>query len=81
MLEIDNKQYVVEEGSGILFFPNVGHKYYGVSKEWIVHFMCFTGYGTKDLFENIGIEQSGIYNLTEIEKVEQYRRIIFNLYS
>ncbi len=81
VLEIDTKQYVVEEGSGMLFFPNVGHKYYGVSKEWIVHFMCFTGYGTKDLFENIGIKQSGIYKLTDIEKVEQYMEELFFIYS
>ena len=72
VLEIDNKQYVVEEGSGMLFFPNVGHKYYGMSNEWIVHFMCFRGYGTKDFFENIGIDQSGIYKLKDIVKVEQY---------
>ena len=81
VLEIENKQYVVEEGSGILFFPNVGHKYYGVSKEWIVHFMCFKGYGTKDLFENIGIEQSGIYKLNDLEKVEQYLEELFFIYS
>ena len=55
MLEIDNKQYVVEEGSGMLFFPNVGHKYYGMSNEWLVHFMCFRGSGTKDLFEKTTI--------------------------
>ncbi|MEH7121321.1 AraC family transcriptional regulator [Neobacillus vireti] len=81
VLEIDKKQYVVEEGSGMLFFPNVGHKYYGVSKEWIVHFMCFTGYGTKEFFENIGIEQSGIYKLNDIEKVKKYLEELFLIYT
>jgi YesN/AraC family two-component response regulator len=81
VLEIDNKQYVVEEGSGILFFPNAGHKYYGVSKEWIVHFMLFTGYGTEDFFENIGIEQSGIYKLNDPEIVEKYMEELFLIYT
>ena len=81
VLEIDNKQYVVEEGSGMLFFPNVGHKYYGISNEWIVHFMCFRGTGTKDLFENIGIDQSGIYILRNIEKVEQYMEELLFIYN
>lgn len=71
VLEIDNKQYVVEEGSGMLFFPDVGHKYYGVSNEWNVHFMCFSGFGIKDFFNNIGIKQSGIYKHNDIEIIEQ----------
>jgi AraC family transcriptional regulator, arabinose operon regulatory protein len=81
VLEIDNKQYVVEEGSGMLFFPNVGHKYYGVSNEWDVHFMCFTGYGTKDFLENIGIKQSGIYKQNDFEKIEQYMEELFLIYT
>jgi AraC family transcriptional regulator, arabinose operon regulatory protein len=81
MLEIDNKQYVVEEGSGMLFFPNVGHKYYGVSNEWIVHFLCFKGYGTKDFFEKIRIDQSGIYKLNDVKKVEQYMEELFLIYT
>jgi AraC family transcriptional regulator, arabinose operon regulatory protein len=81
VLELDEKQYIVEEGSGILFFPGVGHRYYGVSKEWQVHFLLFSGYGTLDFFKKIGIEQSGIYKLNEIDTVEKYIEELFIIYN
>ncbi|WP_026561012.1 helix-turn-helix domain-containing protein [Bacillus sp. J37] len=81
IIELDDKQYVIKEGTGMLLFPNVGHKYYGVSKEWQVHFLLFSGYGTKDFFKNSGIEQSGIYYLNDIAKVEEYMNELFIIYN
>ncbi|MEY2196952.1 helix-turn-helix domain-containing protein [Neobacillus sp. BF23-41] len=80
VLEINEKQYVVEEGNGILFFPGVGHRYYGLSNDWIVHFLLFSGYGTKDFFDRIGIEQSGIYKLNN-DKVEKYIKELIFIYT
>lgn len=80
ILEINEKQYVVEEGNGILLFPCVNHKYYGLSNEWKVHFLLFTGYGTKDFFDRIGIDLSGIYKLNN-DKVENYMKKLISIYT
>ncbi|WP_163538067.1 helix-turn-helix domain-containing protein [Gracilibacillus sp. YIM 98692] len=77
VLELDDKQFIVEKGNGILLFPNIGHRYYRVSNEWKVHFLLFSGYGIKDLFKNIGIEQSSIYKLNNTDKIENHMEELF----
>lgn len=42
-IEIQGKQYFLEEGEGVLIAPFIPHSYSGESKEWITSFVTITG--------------------------------------
>jgi len=79
-LEIEGKQFIVNEGQGMLLFPDQAHTYYEITEGWHVHFIGFSGYGVKAFFENFGITQCGVYHLHEPRKIAVLMEQLYERY-
>jgi AraC-like DNA-binding protein len=78
VLEIDGHQHAVEEGEGMLLFPDVGHRYHATSRQWKVHYIGFVGYGVQPFCESAGIRRSGVYR---VDRPDQAARLMEELYG
>lgn len=66
-LYLKGREYTIAPGEGIFLYPDEGHMYhsFGGSQPWIVHFICFSGYGVEPLAKESIFKTSGVFTLTE----------------
>lgn len=79
-LYLHGKEYTVRPGQGMFLYPDEGHMYQSIhiSEPWIVHFVCFNGYGVKPLLSEPPFKASGVFTLSaENETV----RLMQKMYS
>lgn len=69
---IDGEEFLLDENSGILLYPEVPHEYYSSSKNpWYVSWITFGGYQLEKLIMTLGFQSSGAYNLHERTPLEE----------
>lgn len=52
-LIIYNEKFAVQKNQGMLIPADVPHEYYSVDDNWVVSWVAFGGFSTKQIFENI----------------------------
>lgn len=80
-LILNDKSYIIEEGSGIFLPANTPHEYYAISNQWIVNFLCFNGNSVVDMMDILGLQKPGVYSLSQPEKILEYEQMLFELYT
>lgn len=65
-LYLQDKEYTIGPRQGMFLYPDEGHMYHSLhsSAPWIVHFICFDGYGVKPLADSGVFKTSGVFTLT-----------------
>ena len=60
----DNKKFIIEQGRGMLLFPNEPHEYRALEPGWQVDLIVFTGTQTEDFIRRIlKAESSTVYDI------------------
>lgn len=80
-LILQNKSYLIEEGSGIFLPANTPHEYCAIEGDWYVNFLCFNGFGALEMLKGLGLENPGVYTLSDPSKILEYEREIGRLYG
>jgi AraC-like DNA-binding protein len=57
----ENKTLMLTEGSGVLLFPHVPHRYEAVSGDWSTCYLTFGGSSAAHILESLGIQSSSFY--------------------
>lgn len=80
-LILENKSYIVEEGSGIFLPAGTPHEYYSLEGDWYVNFLCFNGFAMKETLTAFGLTEPGVYQLSDPDKILKYEDDISQIYS
>ncbi|MBC7765684.1 MAG: AraC family ligand binding domain-containing protein [Hyphomonadaceae bacterium] len=64
-LIINDKRTTVRPNQGMLLFPNEAHAYHATSERWMMDWIEFDGIHLQDFFVRAGLNQSGVYTLSQ----------------
>ncbi|MDF2613750.1 MAG: transcriptional regulator, AraC family [Clostridia bacterium] len=81
ILKIDNEEYSIKEGMGMLLYPNEKHEYYSEYGEWRVNWITFNGYGVEGLLANNKLTKTDAYYIMHPYVLAGEIRSIYHLYS
>lgn len=76
----DQQCSVVSEGQGFLIYPNIPHRYHGITPDWTVHFIGFHGTLCSELLSSLSMHSSGVYHLAHPTMFEHAIREFRNIY-
>lgn len=71
-LIIDNQRCVISKGQGFLIYPEVGHFYQGLTRDWALHILAFNGSVCKEILRNLQMDQSGAYHFSDTSIFEKH---------
>ncbi len=75
-------EYLVGEDEGMLLYPDQAHAYHAVDEPWYVHWITFSGYHIERMLQYIGMEQTGVYRVSEPLLIESLiRKALITLQS
>ncbi len=77
---IQGEKYSLKPGQGLFLLPDEGHHYLSDNpkSDWIVNFICFSGDAVPMLFKNSPLQHSGVYTLSEADKITQKLHDIYH---
>jgi YesN/AraC family two-component response regulator len=61
----------LEEGKGMLLFPNEEHKYYKLSNEWYVDWIDFNGYDIKRILTFFNCNVSSVFYISNADLIHE----------
>ncbi|MCF0132459.1 MAG: AraC family transcriptional regulator [Blautia sp.] len=69
---VNNQKSVIMKGQGLLIYPSVPHSYRGLTDDWMMDFFAFDGMIVPELMKELGLIDSGVYNLAKPGIFEAY---------
>lgn len=69
MLFIGEISYLLEPGWGIFLTPDIPHEYWGISENWTVNFLCFSGELSSHLMNEFNLTEAGVYFASNPEHI------------
>jgi len=76
---INGKTTLMEENQGMFLYPDEAHSYSGISSEWIVNWVTFGGYDLHKFFHQMGMPESGVFYVSNIEIIQLKIQKLFGL--
>lgn len=64
-LILQNERMKVRQGECFIILPETPHRYHSLQDKWIVSNIGFTGPLCAQLFDTLGINESGVYSITD----------------
>lgn len=64
-LLLEGKTYTLDEGSGVLLFPDVPHHYHPLTDDWHTEWLTFNGKTAGAILHGFGHTKSGLYSLRD----------------
>lgn len=68
-VELRKQTYLLENGQALILFPEEPHRYAPIDAEWRVDWVSFQGFQLADLLWKMRIKESGIYTVSDPEKL------------
>lgn len=76
-LVIGGKTHRVKQYQGMFLYPDVPHEYYAIKEPWQVDWVTFGGYDTERFIKNMGINESGVFFVSNSESIlSKMRRML-----
>jgi len=80
MLFIGDISYLLEPGWGIFLPPDISHEYWGVTENWTVNFLCFSGDFSSHLMNQFNLKEAGVYFVPSPERIIELENKIASIY-
>lgn len=78
-LIIDQQKSILNKGQGALIYPKVPHSYHGITSDWTVHFIGFSGPNCQELLKTLRMHESDVYHFSDETIFPKYIEKIFAL--
>lgn len=62
---ISGQKMILKAGQALLLYPDVPHHYHAITDDWTLSFIGFTGENPTSLLITLGMQESGIYKLSQ----------------
>ncbi len=64
-LIINQQKSILSTGQGALIYPRVPHSYHGITSDWTVHFIGFSGPNCPELLKTLQMHESDVYHFSD----------------
>lgn len=64
-LIVNQQKSILHEGQGALIYPKVPHSYRGLTSDWTVHFIGFSGPNCPELLKTLEMHESDVYHFSD----------------
>ncbi len=81
ILKVNDKEYHVKEGMGMLLYPDEQHEYFSEYGDWCVNWITFNGYGIEGLLTNNKLSKTQVYYIMQPHILIGEIKAIYHLYS
>lgn len=62
---INHQKSIISEGQGLLIYPDLSHSYQGLSPDWTLHLIGFTGKACQEILQSLKMLESGVYHISD----------------
>lgn len=69
---IEGKKHSVCEGEGFLIYPGISHTYKGITNDWTLDIVGFSGQICTELLNSLGMTKSGAYHFFDFKIFSTY---------
>lgn len=71
-LIINDCRSILHQGQGALIYPQMPHSYHGLTSEWELHFIGFSGQNCMELLKTLYMHESGVYHFSNTTVFSQH---------
>lgn len=64
-LIVQQQKSILNKGQGALIYPKVPHSYHGLTSDWTVHFIGFSGPNCPELLKTLRMHESDVYHFSD----------------
>lgn len=64
-LIVQQQKSILNKGQGALIYPKVPHSYHGLTPDWTVHFIGFSGPNCQELLKTLHMHESDVYHFSD----------------
>ncbi len=68
-LVIENKEYIISEGTAFYFYPNIPHEYYAIVEPWTTKWIVFDGHYIPNILQVLQINHIEIFNFSDTPEI------------
>lgn len=79
LLRLDDQDYRVPVGHGMLLYPDQAHEYRETEDTWYVHWITFNGYHIERMLHKLGFDASGVFAVSDAALLESHIRKAYQL--
>lgn len=80
-LVIDHQRSIISKGEGFLIYPETGHMYQGLTKDWTLHVIAFNGTLCAEILNVLQMGTSGSYHFFDSHVFETHIQRLLSLYD
>lgn len=73
-LILQGKRYRITQNHGFLLFPNEEHTYRGLTEDWTVHFVGFSGANCGEILKALAMGEQGVYRFSAPDVFPEHLR-------
>lgn len=78
---INHKKSIIHQGQGFLIYPDVPYSYHGLTSNWTIHNIGFTGSSCFEILKTLGMYESGVYYCSNQTVFQENVQKLLHLYS
>ncbi len=78
---LHHRKYLISPGDGALLYPDEPHSYHGLTADWTLDFIGFSGSLCTDFLKNLYIPESSVFHFSDAELFPLRLHQIYALYS
>lgn len=80
-LSLNHNRSIVTKGQGFLIFPETPHIYQGISNDWTLHILAFSGVLCNEVLNTLQMGESGVYHFSDSTLFEKHIQNLLWVYE